>query len=155
MIKENDSAHKLTPKAIEYVLQALAERKRGGEIRAGLNELFGVESYSDQAISGHRKRHKSAIAHRHKKWADDVESDSDLADKKVRVREYTKRYWGFYDNCLNGNSEHQFSEKENRVLNNLLEHIRVEMEGKSSVGVGRGTEQEPFVLKVISHVPGE
>lgn len=155
MIEENNSAHKLSPKAIEYVLQALAERKRGGEIRAGLKEVFDVESYSDQAISGHRKRHKSAIAHRHRKWVEDIEVDIDLASKKVRVREYAKRYWGFYDACLRDNPEHQFSWSENNVLNNLLEHIRVEMEGKGAVGAGRGTEQEPFVLKVISHVPGE
>lgn len=154
MVKENDSAHKLTPKAIEYVLQALAERKRGAEIRVGLKEGFGVESYSDAAISGHRKRHKSAIAHRHRKWAEDVEGDIDLASKKVRIREYTKRYWGFYDNCLNGKPEHQFSEKENRVLNNLLEHIRVEMEGKGFAGVGKGSKDDPIVIEVLSHIPG-
>jgi hypothetical protein len=153
--KQNGSGHKLTPEAQKYVLQALAEKKRGPEINEGLTERFGIEPLAPPTLTGYRERYKSAIARRHRKWVDDVEADVDLATKKVRVREYAKRYWGFYDNCLNGNPEHQFSEKENAVLNNLLEHIRVEMEGKGFTGAGRGTEAEPLVLKVISHVPGE
>lgn len=155
MAKENGSGHKLSPEAQKYVLQALAEKKRGPEINEGLRERFSVEPLAPPTISYYKTHYKSAIARRHRKWADDVEADIDLASKKVRVREYAKRYWGFYDACLRDNPEHQFSWSENNVLNNLLEHIRVEMEGKGAVGAGRGTEQEPFVLKVISHVPGE
>jgi len=154
MIKEVDTNSKLSPKAQTFVLQALAEKRRGGEIRTGLKEQFEVEEFSDSAISYYRTHYKSAITRRHRKWTADVESDIDLATKKVRVREYALRYWGFRDSCA-GVKTGLFSKEENIVLNDLLEHIRVEMEGKGSVGVGRGTEQEPFVLKVISHVPGE
>lgn len=154
MIKEIDKSPKLSPIAQKYVLQALAEKKRGGEIRIGLKEQFGVEEFSDPAISYYRTHYKSAIARRHRKWVENVEADVDLATKKVRIREYAKRYWGFYDACLRDSPEHQFSWSENNVLNNLLEHIRVEMEGKGFVGAGKGTKEDPVVIEVISHIPG-
>lgn len=146
MLEENGNGHKLEAEAKEYLLQSLAEYLRSPVIIKGLKEKYGVGNYSAQAVSYYRKRHKKTIAKRREEWKVDLESDIDLANKKVRVRELAQRYWGFYDKCKG-----VFGEKEIAVLNSILDQIRREVEGDVMKGELSGRLNINITEKYIEH----
>jgi len=89
--KQKGTGHKLSRAAQDWLLQAIAEYWKPCHIFDHLKEHFKIKSFTHQTLRYYRENHKEEIASRRKKYLDDFDS-VDLAQKKVRVKEFVKKY---------------------------------------------------------------